>query len=410
MPSSTSMAMPSMISCLGIAASKSLRCVSSSCGPARLGREPDQQRPAPAPPGRTRTPSARRPSCRRASPTPETSAHDAARAVEAAQRVEHAGIAAWPGQPREVARQRGVEVEPPDARRATSTTTPATVRALPSFLKSTAASAAGRATDRAAGEADRDLHTASYTGERICARATIGAGDGGLSSLGAERLVARRRCISASCRARPASRPRAPPPLSASHRPWRVDLEARATLVEARDIARRDPGCSRAGTPVLIEIRDVLHILLDEPDALLQRGHLTLERRHALLQIRHVLLQHRERTMRTNIVQTTRLVESKACQIERRERLLRRLLVRPPGGGRCGPRSRRGNGGSAPAPARPRHRPARRWCGPRPCVVTSYSRSISRFSASPRSMRCSTRHIQPQPSRHGVHWPQLSCL
>ena len=26
------------------------------------------------------------------------------------------------------------------------------------------------------------------------------------------------------------------------------------------------------------------------------------------------------------------------------------------------------------------------------------------------AMRVSTRHIQPMPSRHGVHWPQLSCL
>ena len=28
----------------------------------------------------------------------------------------------------------------------------------------------------------------------------------------------------------------------------------------------------------------------------------------------------------------------------------------------------------------------------------------------PRSMRCRMRHSQPVPSRHGVHWPQLSCL
>jgi hypothetical protein len=32
------------------------------------------------------------------------------------------------------------------------------------------------------------------------------------------------------------------------------------------------------------------------------------------------------------------------------------------------------------------------------------------FSASPFTMRSITRHIQPVPSRHGVHWPQLSCL
>ena len=28
----------------------------------------------------------------------------------------------------------------------------------------------------------------------------------------------------------------------------------------------------------------------------------------------------------------------------------------------------------------------------------------------PLAIRSSTRHIQPVPSRHGVHWPQLSCL
>ena len=28
----------------------------------------------------------------------------------------------------------------------------------------------------------------------------------------------------------------------------------------------------------------------------------------------------------------------------------------------------------------------------------------------PSTMRFITRHIQPVPSRHGVHWPQLSCL
>jgi hypothetical protein len=27
-----------------------------------------------------------------------------------------------------------------------------------------------------------------------------------------------------------------------------------------------------------------------------------------------------------------------------------------------------------------------------------------------RAMRSITRHIQPVPSRQGVHWPQLSCL
>jgi hypothetical protein len=42
--------------------------------------------------------------------------------------------------------------------------------------------------------------------------------------------------------------------------------------------------------------------------------------------------------------------------------------------------------------------------------VTSSSMSISDISASPVTMRSMTRHIQPVPSRHGVHWPQLSCL
>ena len=43
-------------------------------------------------------------------------------------------------------------------------------------------------------------------------------------------------------------------------------------------------------------------------------------------------------------------------------------------------------------------------------VETSSSMSISRFCARPSAMRLTTRHIQPVPSRHGVHWPQLSCL
>src|SRR5262249_9086470 len=44
------------------------------------------------------------------------------------------------------------------------------------------------------------------------------------------------------------------------------------------------------------------------------------------------------------------------------------------------------------------------------CFVPSNSMSISRLCARPSAMRVSTRHIQPMPSRHGVHWPQLSCL
>ena len=35
---------------------------------------------------------------------------------------------------------------------------------------------------------------------------------------------------------------------------------------------------------------------------------------------------------------------------------------------------------------------------------------VPRFCARPSAMRVITRHIQPVPSRHGVHWPQLSCL
>src|SRR3954468_17251433 len=43
-------------------------------------------------------------------------------------------------------------------------------------------------------------------------------------------------------------------------------------------------------------------------------------------------------------------------------------------------------------------------------VVTSRSMSISRRCARPSAMREITRHIHPVPSRHGVHWPQDSCL
>ena len=35
---------------------------------------------------------------------------------------------------------------------------------------------------------------------------------------------------------------------------------------------------------------------------------------------------------------------------------------------------------------------------------------IPRFCARPSAILVSTRHIQPMPSRQGVHWPQLSCL
>jgi hypothetical protein len=54
--------------------------------------------------------------------------------------------------------------------------------------------------------------------------------------------------------------------------------------------------------------------------------------------------------------------------------------------------------------------PSAQMVWPSICLVTSSSMSISRFSARPSAMRVITRHIQPVPSRHGVHWPQLSCL
>ena len=43
-------------------------------------------------------------------------------------------------------------------------------------------------------------------------------------------------------------------------------------------------------------------------------------------------------------------------------------------------------------------------------LVTSSSRSISSGLAPPSTMRSIIRHIQPVPSRQGVHWPQLSCM
>src|SRR5882757_9464816 len=54
--------------------------------------------------------------------------------------------------------------------------------------------------------------------------------------------------------------------------------------------------------------------------------------------------------------------------------------------------------------------PSAQMVWPSTCLVTSSSMSISRLWARPSAMRVSTRHIQPVPSRHGVHWPQLSCL
>mmetsp|Transcript_9145 Transcript_9145/g.11923 ORF Transcript_9145/g.11923 Transcript_9145/m.11923 type:complete len:219 (-) Transcript_9145:806-1462(-) len=54
--------------------------------------------------------------------------------------------------------------------------------------------------------------------------------------------------------------------------------------------------------------------------------------------------------------------------------------------------------------------PSAQMVWPSTCLVTSQSMSISSSSASPFTRRSITRIIQPVPSRHGVHWPQLSCL
>ena len=54
--------------------------------------------------------------------------------------------------------------------------------------------------------------------------------------------------------------------------------------------------------------------------------------------------------------------------------------------------------------------PSPQMVWPSTWLATSSSRSISDISASPVTIRSMTRHIQPVPSRHGVHWPQLSCL
>src|SRR5262245_39629838 len=66
-------------------------------------------------------------------------------------------------------------------------------------------------------------------------------------------------------------------------------------------------------------------------------------------------------------------------------------------------RSKPCTGQAAPSPK------AQMVC-PSICWVTCISMSISRFCARPSAMRVKTRHIQPIPSRHGVHCPQLSCL
>src|SRR6185437_13187914 len=54
--------------------------------------------------------------------------------------------------------------------------------------------------------------------------------------------------------------------------------------------------------------------------------------------------------------------------------------------------------------------PSAQMVWPSTCLVTSSSLSISATSTSPSRIFSMIRHIQPVPSRHGVHWPQLSCL
>ena len=78
--------------------------------------------------------------------------------------------------------------------------------------------------------------------------------------------------------------------------------------------------------------------------------------------------------------------------------------------GRCAARSRGGNGGCSPCTGQAAPSPKAQMVWPSIWVVTSSSMSISRLWARPSAMRVSTRHIQPMPSRQGVHWPQLSCL
>jgi len=54
--------------------------------------------------------------------------------------------------------------------------------------------------------------------------------------------------------------------------------------------------------------------------------------------------------------------------------------------------------------------PSAQMVWPSTCLVTSSRRSMVSGVASPSRRRSMVRHIQPVPSRHGVHWPQLSCL
>ena len=64
------------------------------------------------------------------------------------------------------------------------------------------------------------------------------------------------------------------------------------------------------------------------------------------------------------------------------------------------------------APARRRRRRARRWCAPRSARVSSWSiGDLLAGRASPLLHAVQDAATsQPVPSRHGVHWPQDSCL
>ena len=76
----------------------------------------------------------------------------------------------------------------------------------------------------------------------------------------------------------------------------------------------------------------------------------------------------------TKVVQTTALRPVQISRTTRRggrERPTPPPLFAPPGGDRCGPRSRRGNGGSAPAPATPPRRRSAQMVWPSTLVVTS---------------------------------------
>src|SRR5690348_2314155 len=65
---------------------------------------------------------------------------------------------------------------------------------------------------------------------------------------------------------------------------------------------------------------------------------------------------------------------------------------------------------SSPCTGQAAPSPKAQMVWPSICCVTSISMPISRFCARPSAKRGKTRHIPPMASRHGVHWPQLSCL